>query len=146
MAFIRVGPEDFDPGAEMERLQAEAGDAGAIAAFLGIVRPPIAAMTLEHYPAMTERAIARMAAEAESRWALSGCRIIHRIGRIPVGGRIVLVLTAARHRQAALDATAFLIDWLKVGAPFWKQEHPVTGESRWVEARAADDAAAQRWV
>ena len=101
MAFVRVGPEDFDPGAEMERLQAEAGDAGAVASFLGIVRrgqeTPIEAMTLEHYPAMTERAIARTAAEAEGRWALSGCRIIHRIGRIPVGGRIVLVLTASRH-------------------------------------------------
>jgi molybdopterin synthase catalytic subunit len=133
----------------MERLQAEAGDAGAIASFLGIVRrgqeQPIEAMTLEHYPAMTERAIARTAAEAESRWALGGCRIIHRIGRIPVGGRIVLVLTASRHRQSALDATAFLIDWLKVGAPFWKKEHPIAGSAHWVEARAADDAAARRW-
>jgi molybdopterin synthase catalytic subunit len=149
MAFIRVGPEDFDPGAEMERLQTEAGDAGAVACFLGIVRRgqehPIEAMTLEHYPAMTERAIGRMAAEAEARWALGGCRIIHRTGRIPVGGRIVLVLTASRHRQSALDATAFLIDWLKVGAPFWKKEHPVDGEAQWVEARSADDAAAQRW-
>jgi molybdopterin synthase catalytic subunit len=149
MAFIRVGPEDFDPGAEMERLQAEAGDAGAIASFLGIVRRgqdhPIEAMTLEHYPGMTERAIARVAAEAESRWTLSGCRIIHRTGRIPVGGRIVLVLTASPHRRSALDATAFLIDWLKVGAPFWKKEHTVAGAAQWVEARAADDAAAQRW-
>ena len=150
MAFIRVGPEDFDPGAETERLQAEAGDAGAIASFLGIVRRgqdhPIEAMTLEHYPGMTERAIGRMAAEAESRWALGGCRIIHRTGRIPVGGRIVLVLAASRHRQSALEATAFLIDWLKVGAPFWKKEHPVAGEAQWVEARAADDAAALRWT
>jgi molybdopterin synthase catalytic subunit len=149
MAFVRVGPADFDPGAEIERLQADAGDAGAIASFLGIVRRgqdnPIAAMTLEHYPAMTEPAIARMAAEAEGRWALSGCRIIHRTGLIPVGGRIVLVLTAARHRQAALDSTAFLIDWLKVGAPFWKKEHPLVGPAQWVEARAADDAAARRW-
>ena len=150
MAFIRVGPEDFDPGSEMERLQAAAGDAGAIASFLGIVRRgqkhPIEAMTLEHYPGMTERAIARMAAEAEGRWALSGCRIIHRTGRIPVGGRIVLVLTASRHRQSALEATAFLIDWLKVGAPFWKKEHPVAGEAQWVEAKAADAAAASRWT
>jgi molybdopterin synthase catalytic subunit len=149
MAFIRVGAEDFDPGTELARLQAEAGDAGAIASFLGIVRRgqehPIEAMTLEHYPAMTERAIARMAEEAERRWELSGCRIIHRIGRIAVGGRIVLVATASRHRQSALDATAFLIDWLKVGAPFWKKEHPLTGEAHWVEARAADDVAARRW-
>ena len=149
MAFIRVGPEDFDPGVETERLQAEAGDAGAIASFIGIVRRgqehPIEAMTLEHYPGMTERAIARMAADAESRWALGGCRIIHRTGRIPAGGRVVLVLTAARHRRAALEATAFLIDWLKVGAPFWKKEHPVAGEAQWVEARSADDEAARRW-
>ena len=150
MAFIRVGPEDFDPGEEMQRLAAEAGDAGAIASFLGIVRrgedDPIEAMTLEHYPVMTERAIARMAAEAETRWTLGGCRVIHRIGRIPVGGRIVLVLTASRHRQSALDATAFLIDWLKVGAPFWKKEHRLAGEARWVEARTTDDEAALRWA
>ncbi len=149
MAFIRVGAEDFDPAQEMAALQAEAGDVGAIASFLGIVRRgqenPIEAMTLEHYPGMTERAIARMAAEAESRWPLGGCRVIHRIGRIPAGGRIVLVLTASPHRQAALDSMGFLIDWLKVGAPFWKKEHPAAGAARWVEARAADDAAAQRW-
>ena len=150
MAFIRVGPEDFDPSAEMERLQDDAGDAGAIASFIGIVRRgqehPIEAMTLEHYPGMTEREIARIAAEAEGRWALGGCRIIHRIGRIPVGGRIVLVLTASRHRQAALQATSFLIDWLKVGAPFWKKEHPSSGKERWVEASSDDDAAAIRWA
>ena len=149
MAFIRVGPDDFDPGMEMERLQAEAGDAGAIASFVGIVRRgqerPIEAMTLEHYPGMTERAIAQMVKEAEGRWALGGCRIIHRTGRIPVGGRIVLVLTASSHRQAALESTGFLIDWLKVGAPFWKKEHPAAGEAQWVEAQAADDAAARRW-
>jgi molybdopterin synthase catalytic subunit len=77
---------------------------------------------------------------------LDGCLIIHRTGRIPVGGRIVLVMTASRHRQAALESTAFLIDWLKVGAPFWKQEHFAEGASRWVEARGADDAAAERWM
>jgi molybdopterin synthase catalytic subunit len=149
MAFIRIGPEDFDLAVETEALQAEAGDSGAIASFLGVVRRgdahPIEAMTLEYYPAMTERAVARMVAEAERRWDLGGCRVIHRTGRIPVGGRIVLVLTAARHRQAALDSTAFLIDWLKVGAPFWKKEHPVEGSSRWVEARAGDEDAARRW-
>jgi molybdopterin synthase catalytic subunit len=150
MAFIRVGPADFDLGAETEALQAEAGDIGAMASFVGVVRRgadnPIAAMTLEHYPAMTERAMARIVAEAEARWQLGGCRVIHRIGRIPAGGRIVLVLTAARHRQAALEATAFLIDWLKVGAPFWKKEHPAEGAARWVEAREADDAAARTWA
>jgi molybdopterin synthase catalytic subunit len=95
---------------------------------------------------MTERAMARIVAEAEGRWQLSGCRVIHRTGCIPVGGRIVLVLTAARHRQSALEATAFLIDWLKVSAPFWKKEHAVAGPARWVEARAADDVAAAKWT
>jgi len=150
MAVITVGPEDFDPAAEMLTLQADDADIGAIASFLGIVRRgrerPIVAMTLEHYPGMTEQAIARMAAEAEARWQLDGCRIIHRTGRIPVGGRIVLVITASRHRQAALDSTAFLIDWLKVGAPFWKQEHFAEGPSHWVEPRCADDAAVERWT
>jgi molybdopterin synthase catalytic subunit len=150
MAFIRIGPEDFDSAAEMTALQAEAGDIGAIASFIGIVRGgqdhPIAAMTLEHYPAMTERAVARIVAEAEGRWALGGCRVIHRTGCIPVGGRIVLVLTAARHRRAALESTEFLIDWLKVGAPFWKKEHPLEGAASWVEARTADGDAARRWA
>lgn len=149
MAVIRVGPEDFDTGAELAALQQDAGDAGAIASFLGIVRrgieDPILAMTLEHYPGMTERAIAAMAAEAQDRWSLSGCRILHRTGRIEAGDRIVLVATAAPHRQAALDATAFLIDWLKVAAPFWKKEHRLSGEGHWVEARQTDDAAASRW-
>jgi molybdopterin synthase catalytic subunit len=149
MAFIRVGPEDFDLAAEMAALRGEAGDIGAVASFLGVVRAgsgaPITAMTLEHYPGMTERAIAEMAAEAERRFALSACRIIHRTGLIPVAGQIVLVLTAAGHRQAALEATAFLIDWLKVAAPFWKKEHLADGAERWVDARAMDDSAAARW-
>lgn len=149
MARIHVGAEDFDPGAELAELQHAAGDAGALASFLGLVRrgaaPGIEAMTLEHYPGMTERAIAAMAAEAEARWSLLGCTILHRIGRIPAGGRIVLVAAAAPHRAAALEATTFLIDWLKVDAPFWKQEHFADGGSRWVEARAADRAAAAQW-
>jgi len=149
MAFIRVGPDDFDVAAEFAALQKDAGDIGAIASFIGLVRnsaeTPITAMTLEHYPGMTERAIATVAAEAETRFALSSCRIIHRTGRIPVSGQIVLVLTASSHRKAALDATAFLIDWLKVAAPFWKKEHLTDGQDRWVEARDADDVAATRW-
>lgn len=148
MGFVRVGPEDFDPAEEMAA--AQAGDSGAIASFLGVVRRggdnPITAMTLEYYPAMTERAIARMVAEAETRWPLTACRVIHRTGRIPAGGRIVLVLTASAHRQAALESTAFLIDWLKVAAPFWKKEHPLDGADRWVEAKAVDDEAARRWT
>ncbi|WP_254065943.1 MULTISPECIES: molybdenum cofactor biosynthesis protein MoaE [unclassified Acidisoma] len=151
MAFIRVGPDDIDMATEIACLQSEPGEIGGIASFLGVVRggeghSAITAMTLEHYPAMTEAAIRRVAEEAEARWNLIGCRVIHRVGRIPVGGRIVLVLTAARHRQAALESTSFLIDWLKVGAPFWKQEHLISGKDHWVEAKSADDLAAQRWL
>lgn len=149
MAFIRVGPEDFDVAAELAALLREAGDIGAVASFIGLVRnsaeAPITAMTLEHYPGMTKRAIAAVAAEAEARFALSSCRIIHRTGRIPLSGQIVLVLTAASHRQAALDSTGFLIDWLKVAAPFWKKEHLADGRDRWVDARAEDDLAAAAW-
>src|ERR1700722_9210529 len=102
-------------------------------------------MTLEHYPAMTERAIAQITEEAERRWGLLGCTVIHRVGRLVAGANIVLVLAAASHRQAALDATAFLIDWLKTKAPFWKREEFADGGTAWVEAREADDAAAARW-
>jgi molybdopterin synthase catalytic subunit len=102
-------------------------------------------MTLEHYPAMTERAISRIVQEAERRWDLLGCTVIHRVGRLAAGENIVLVLAAASHRQAALDATAFLIDWLKTRAPFWKKEEFLDGAATWVAARDADDAAAARW-
>jgi molybdopterin synthase catalytic subunit len=94
---------------------------------------------------MTERAIARIVDEAVRRWSLLGCTVIHRAGRLTAGENIVLVLAAASHRQAALDATAFLIDWLKTKAPFWKKEEFVDGGTTWVEAREADDAAAARW-
>lgn len=148
MGVVRIGAEDFDPADEIAAAET-AADSGALASFLGIVRGggarPVVAMTLEHYPAMTERAVARMVAEAEARFALSACRVIHRTGRIPVGGRIVSVVTASAHRKAALEATTFLIDWLKVGAPFWKKEHFADGSEAWVEARSEDDAAAARW-
>ena len=94
---------------------------------------------------MTLRAIGRITDEAETRWSLLGCTVIHRAGRMLPGENIVLVLTAASHRQAALDSTAFLIDWLKTKAPFWKREEFPNGESAWVEAREADDVAAARW-
>ena len=132
MARIVVGPDDFDIGAEFARLAAGRTDIGGIGCFVGIVRgahgvdgdarpvvaPPVVAMTLEHYPGMTERAIERIAAEAEARWPLFGCTVIHRVGRLGLGDNIVLVIAASAHRQAALDATAFLIDWLKTKAPF----------------------------
>ena len=150
MPTVRVQARTFDSGAELAALLAGRTDVGGVGCFIGLVRDsaggrPIRSMTLEHYPGMTERALASIAAEAESRWALQGCTVIHRYGRLLPGEPIVLVLTASAHRQAALDATAFLIDWLKTRAPFWKQEELVQGGVHWVEAHSADDAAAARW-
>src|SRR6476660_3276767 len=145
MARIKVQTEDFDIGAEFVALTAGRSDIGGIGCFVGTVRSnpgdPVAALTLEHYPAMTGPAIARIVAEAERRWSLLGCTVIHRVGRLAAGENIVLVLAAAAHRQPALDATAFLIDWLKTKAPFWKKEEFAGGGVTWVEARDADDAA-----
>jgi molybdopterin synthase catalytic subunit len=145
MVRTSVQTENFDIGAEFAALTEGRTDIGGIGCFVGTVRGPVAAMTLEHYPAMTERAIARIAEEAQRRWSLLGCTVIHRYGRLPAGENIVLVLAAAAHRQPALDATAFLIDWLKTKAPFWKKEVSAGGDESWVEARAEDDAAAARW-
>ena len=102
-------------------------------------------MTLEHYPRMTERALTRIVEQATARWSLLGCTVIHRIGRLVPGDPIVLVLAASTHREAALEATAFLIDWLKSAAPFWKQEHFEDGSAAWVQARGTDAAAVARW-
>ena len=150
MARVRVQEPPFDAGAELAALGAGRTDIGGIGCFVGIVRDsadarPIAAMMLEHYPGMTEAAIARIAEEAERRWDLLGCTVIHRVGRLEPGAPIVLVLAAAAHRHAALEATAFLIDWLKTTAPFWKKESFADGGETWVEARAEDDLAAARW-
>jgi molybdopterin synthase catalytic subunit len=154
MARISVQTEDFDVAAEIARLTRDRTDIGGLGCFIGVVRDdkvqdasarPLRALTLEHYPAMTVPAIGRITDEAERRWGLLGCTVIHRVGRIHPGENIVLVLTAAAHRQSALDATAFLIDWLKTKAPFWKREDFQDGEGEWVEARDADDAAASRW-
>jgi molybdopterin synthase catalytic subunit len=144
-AIVQAAP--FDLAAETAALLAGRVDIGGLASFIGLVRADdgLAALTLEHYPGMTERAIARIAAEASGRWPLIGCTIIHRIGRLPPGAPIVLVMTASAHRSAALDSCAFLIDWLKTGAPFWKREEFGDGRERWVEAKAVDDAAAARW-
>jgi molybdopterin synthase catalytic subunit len=150
MATVRVQPEAFDTGAELAAMLGGRTDVGGVGCFVGLVRDsaggqPILSMTLEHYPGMTERALGTIAAEAEARWELQGCTVIHRHGRLLPGEPIVLVLTASPHRQAALDATAFLIDWLKTRAPFWKQEELADGGAQWVEARAADHKAAARW-
>lgn len=150
MATVRVQAEAFDPGAELAALTAGRGDVGGIGCFLGHVRAgtgavPVVALELEAYPGMTERAMRAIAAEAERRWSLLGCTVVHRVGRLGPGEPIVLVGAAAAHRQAALEATAFLIDWLKTRAPFWKKEWLSDGSSRWVEAREADADAAARW-
>jgi molybdopterin synthase catalytic subunit len=148
MARVLVQDAAFDLAAETAALTAGRADVGGVASFLGVCRGDdgLVAMVLEHYPGMTERAIARIAAEAEARWPLTGCTVIHRTGRILPGEPIVLVLTASAHRAAALEACAFLIDWLKTRAPFWKREEFAAGTERWVAAKAEDDAAAARWA
>jgi len=146
---IRVQREDFDVGAELARLTAGRTDVGGVASFIGLVRDmarsgAVGAMTLEHYPGMTEKKLAEIEAEAQRRWPLQAILIIHRYGRLEPGERIVLVATASPHRQAALESCAFLIDWLKTEAPFWKLEETAAG-AQWVEARDSDKAAATRW-
>jgi molybdopterin synthase catalytic subunit len=147
MARILVQEALFDMAAESAALTAGRTDIGGVASFLGVCRgdDALAAMVLEHYPGMTERALGRIAAEAEARWPLTGCTVIHRVGRILPGEPIVLVLTASAHRAAALESCAFLIDWLKTKAPFWKREEFADGDARWVAAKNEDDAAAARW-
>jgi molybdopterin synthase catalytic subunit len=147
--MIRVQQEDFDPGAEAERLIAGNTGIGGVVSFTGVVREmageeAIAAMTLEHYPGMTEKKLTEIEEEANRRWQLDASLIVHRYGRLEPGDRIVLVITAASHRQAAFEANMFLVDWLKTQAPFWKREERASGAAR-VEAREADDAAAARW-
>ncbi len=147
--MIRVQREDFDPGAEAAALVDGRTDIGGVVTFTGLVRDmagadKIGAMTLEHYPAMTERKLAEIETEANRRWTLQAVSIIHRHGRLEPGERIVFVATAAAHRQAAFESCQFLIDWLKTQAPFWKREETSDGD-KWVEARASDDEAAARW-
>lgn len=145
MIEVRVQAADFEPGAELARLERQGG--GAVASFTGLVRggAGLTALELEHYPGMTERVMRAVAEEAMARWALSGVVAIHRVGRLAPGSRIVLAAAASPHRHAALEACAYLIDFLKVRATFWKREHFADGVARWVEARAADDAAAAGW-
>jgi molybdopterin synthase catalytic subunit len=149
--MIRVQSEDFDVGAEIRARTGDLPDIGAIVTFTGTVRresheAPIRALTLEHYPGMTEKELARIEAEAADRWQLSASLIVHRYGRLVPGDNIVLVITASSHRQAAFEAAEFLMDYLKTSAPFWKKEEPAGGEERWIEAKATDDAAAGRWA
>ncbi len=142
---MRIQSEAFDSGAELAALAQLGG--GAVASFTGIARKDggVTAIELEHFPGMTQAALRKIADEAETRWSLLGCVIIHRIGHIEVGEPIVLVGAAAAHRAAALEACSYLIDRLKTDAPFWKKEHRADGSACWVEARASDDARAEKW-
>lgn len=151
---VRVQREDFDTASELDRMTAGQTKIGAVVTFTGLVRdfaetPAAAAgairrMTLEHYPGMTQRQLEAIVAEARQRWPLDDCLVIHRFGELVPGDRIVLVITASAHRQAAFEACAFLVDWLKTKAPFWKLEED-GGQRRWVEAKSSDDEAASRW-
>lgn len=145
MIRVRIQAEPIDLAAELAA--AEADGAGAVATFTGLVRGEdgVRLLELEHYPGATEAALMVLAEAAVARWSLLGATIVHRVGPMRPGERIVFVAAAAPHRRAALDACAFLIDRLKTQAPFWKRETR-GGDARWVEAREADDAAAARWV
>lgn len=145
---VRVQRDDFNVSSEIAALTAGHSEAGAIVTFTGRARAEggrLAAITLEHYPGMTETELERIEAEARERWPLIASLIVHRVGELAAGDNIVLVVAVAEHRQAALEAAGFLMDYLKTRAPFWKKETTVSGESTWVEARASDETAARRW-
>ena len=149
MARARVQEADFDVGAELAALTRGRNDVGAVASFVGLVRDAndgssVRGLTLEHYPGMTEKALEDICVQADARWDLQGLVVIHRVGSLVPGDRIVLVGVASAHRGHAFEACEFIMDYLKTRAPFWKREDTAEG-SRWVEARASDDAAAQRW-
>jgi molybdopterin synthase catalytic subunit len=147
--MIRVQTEPFDVGACLASLRGHRTDIGGVAMFIGTVRDlsdgkSVSAMTLEHYPGMTEKALASIEAEARARWPIDDSLIVHRYGTLQPGDDIVLVITLSAHREAAFAACQFLMDWLKTKAPFWKLEEG-QGDARWVESKEADDAAAGRW-
>jgi molybdopterin synthase catalytic subunit len=147
--MIIVQENPFDVGAELKKLKAGRTDIGGTALFVGSVREmsgadQVSAMTLEHYPGMTEKALADIEAEARKRWPIDEALIIHRYGRLQPGEDIVLVITCSAHREAAFSACAFLMDWLKTKAPFWKLEEGHEG-AKWVDSKDSDNAAAQRW-
>jgi molybdopterin synthase catalytic subunit len=147
--MIRVQEEAFDATRELKEFQEANRKSGATVMFIGTVREmsegaAIEGMTLEHYPGMTEKALAEIEGEALKRWPLDASLIIHRHGRLLPGDDIVLVITGSAHREAAFESCSFLMDWLKTKAPFWKLEES-QGKSRWVEAKEHDDAAARRW-
>ena len=149
MAQVRIQTEDFDVGRELDSLTRGRTDVGGLASFVGLVRDAndghaIHGMTLEHYPGMTEKALEDICAQAHARWDLIDTLVIHRVGPLAPGDRIVLVGVASAHRGEAFAACEFIMDYLKTRAPFWKRED-TPGGARWVEARASDDGAAERW-
>lgn len=146
---IRVQTEEFDVGAELATLRAGEAQVGALVSFLGLVRDlndgaGVSEMTLEHYPGMTEKALAEIVEAAKARWNVSGVRVIHRVGPLKPCDQIVLVAATSAHRGEAFSACAFIMDYLKARAPFWKHETTAEG-ARWVDARDSDDSAAARW-
>ncbi len=145
MKIVRVSSDPIDSVTDLVPLASLGG--GAVASFTGIARDDngVAAIELEHYPAMTESSLNALMDEAFARWSLLGAILIHRVGIIKVGEPIVVVGTAASHRAEALEACAFLIDRLKTDAPFWKKEHRANGSAIWVEAKSSDDARADKW-
>lgn len=147
MQRVSVQKADFDIAAELEALRKDNHDIGATVTFTGTVRDlggTLQSMTLEHYPGMTEKELERIADQAEERWPLMGCRIIHRFGTLEPGDNIVLVITASPHREAAFQAAEYLMDFLKSNAPFWKKERTQNSEG-WVQAKAKDTKALDRW-
>ena len=138
---IAIQAGDFDAGFEIRNISKNS-KIGAVASFVGLVRD--VAMTLEHYPGMTERAIAKIVDEAKSRWQVMDCTVVHRYGALKPNDQIVLVAVASAHRGDAFAACEFIMDYLKTQAPFWKKEQGAEG-ARWVEAKTADDQAAERW-
>lgn len=150
MTTIRIQTTDFDLSTELANIRKDNPRIGAVASFVGVVRDlndgsSVSGMTLEHYPGMTEKALADIAAEAATRWEVLGCTIIHRVGPLKPLDQIVLVIVASGHRGDAFAACEFIMDFLKTRAPFWKKEATPDGD-RWVEARDSDDAAAARWT
>ncbi len=148
-SVVRIQREDFDAGAEVAALTAGRRDIGAVVTFTGLCRDEggrLSGLELEHYPDMAEAEIGRICAEAGERWPLQALIAIHRHGRIEPGGNIVFVAAAASHRQAAFEAAAFVMDFLKSNAPFWKKEHDAAGRAgAWVDAKDDDEAALRRW-
>lgn len=146
---VRIQTADFDVSAEIEKLRRDNRKIGAVASFVGVVRDvndgdAIAEMTLEHYPGMTEHSIEEIITQARERWQITDALVVHRVGTLRPTDQIVLVVVTSGHRGDAFAACEFIMDYLKTRAPFWKKEATAKGE-RWVEARASDDVAAERW-